>query len=60
MTDPGSIPPDLWTRLCDLLADARAGRYDGGRIVLEVDPAGQVSAIVQELRVKHRRNGVPS
>ena len=55
MTDPTPLPPDLWTRLCELLAEARQGRYDGGRIVLEVDSVGQVSAIVPELRVKHRR-----
>jgi hypothetical protein len=57
MADRPLIPADLLARLQEILGDARRGRYDGGRIVLEVDPAGEITSIVSELRVKHRRAG---
>jgi hypothetical protein len=54
------LPPDLWTRLCEVLAEARRGRYDGGRIILEVDGRGFVTWIIPELGIKHRREPADS
>ena len=50
------IPPDLWVRLAAYCDEVRRGMSVIPRIVLELHPnTGQVTAIVPEVRIKHRR-----